>query len=173
MGARGRYYEQTGALRDMVQNHLTQLLTLTAMEVPVTFEPEAIRTEKAKVLQAVTPVRPEDVIYGQYTRESGWQAGAGVPEEPGVPPDSVTETFVALKLGIENWRWGGVPFLSGHRKALPAKFTQIAVTSAARRSGSSQRCTLPAAPMSCLHSAAGMKAFDLHFQVKAPGSPWI
>ncbi len=111
VGSRGNYYEQTGALRDMVQNHLTQLLTLTAMEVPVTFEPEAIRSEKAKVLRAVTPVRPEDVVYGQYTRGSvGGKEAPGYREERGVAPDSVTETFVAMKLGIENWRWSGVPF---------------------------------------------------------------
>ena len=86
VGRRGGYYEQTGALRDMVQNHLTQLLTLTAMEVPVTFEPEAIRSEKAKVLQAIAPVRPEDAVYGQYTR--GVVAGKDVPgyrEETGAP----------------------------------------------------------------------------------------
>ena len=122
VGGRGGYYEQTGALRDMVQNHLTQLLTLTAMEVPVAFEPEAIRSEKAKVLRAIAPVRPEDVVYGQYTR--GVVAGQEVPgyrEEPGVAPDSATETFVALKLGIDNWRWQGVPFYLVTGKRLPAK----------------------------------------------------
>ena len=90
VGSRGDYYEQTGALRDMVQNHLTQLLTLTAMEVPVTFEAEAIRSEKAKVLRAITPVRPEDVVYGQYTR--GWwtarrcRATGRSPGWPPIPP---------------------------------------------------------------------------------------
>ena len=129
VGSRGNYYEQTGALRDMVQNHLTQLLTLTAMEVPVTFEPEAIRSEKAKVLRAVTPVRPEDVVYGQYTRGSvAGKEAPGYREERGVAPDSVTETFVAMKLGIENWRWSGVPFYLITGKGLPARFTQIAVT---------------------------------------------
>ncbi|HEY6006868.1 MAG TPA: glucose-6-phosphate dehydrogenase, partial [Geobacteraceae bacterium] len=92
VGRRGGYYEQTGALRDMVQNHLTQLLTLTAMEVPVTFEPEAIRTEKAKVLQAIAPVRREDVVYGQYTPGAvDGQPVAGYREEAGVPAASITE----------------------------------------------------------------------------------
>ena len=172
VGARGGYYEQTGALRDMVQNHLTQLLTLTAMEVPVTFEPEAIRSEKAKVLRAVTPVRPEDVVYGQYIRGSvGGQMAPGYREEPGVPPDSVTETFVALKLGIENWRWQGVPFYLITGKALPAKFTQIAVTFRCPPVWLFQQMKTSCSPNVLVFTLQPDEGFDLHFQVKAPGEP--
>ena len=122
LGVEGRagYYDQAGALRDMVQNHLTQLLTLTAMEVPVAFDAESIRTEKAKILRAIPPVMPEDVIYGQYTRGAiNGQEVPGYREEPGVAPDSSTETFVALKLFVENWRWQGVPFYLVTGKRLP------------------------------------------------------
>ncbi|HZK13717.1 MAG TPA: glucose-6-phosphate dehydrogenase, partial [Desulfobaccales bacterium] len=129
VGTRAGYYDQAGALRDMVQNHLTQLLALTAMEVPVAFDAESIRTEKAKILRAIPPVRPEHVIYGQYAR--GVVSGQEVPgyrEEAGVSPDSPTETFVAMKLSIENWRWQGVPFYLVTGKRLPRRFSQIAVT---------------------------------------------
>ena len=119
LGVEGRagYYDQAGALRDMVQNHLTQLLTLTAMEVPVAFDAESIRTEKAKVLRAIAPVLPEDVVYGQYTRGTiDGQEVPGYREAPGVSPDSPTDTFVALKLFVENWRWQGRALLPGDRQ---------------------------------------------------------
>lgn len=172
VGRRGGYYEQTGALRDMVQNHLTQLLTLTTMEVPVTFEPEAIRTEKAKVLQAIAPVRPEDVIYGQYTRgPAGGQDIPGYREEPGVSPDSVTETFVALKLAISNWRWQGVPFYLVTGKRLPARFTQIAVTFRCPPVWLFQPQPSTCSPNVLVFTLQPDEGFDLHFQVKAPGEP--
>jgi glucose-6-phosphate 1-dehydrogenase len=172
VGRRGNYYEQTGALRDMVQNHLTQLLTLTAMEVPVTFEPEAIRTEKAKVLQAVAPVRPEDVVYGQYTRGSlDGKAVPGYREEAGVSPDSMTETFVALKLAIENWRWHGVPFYLITGKGLPARFTQIAVTFHCPPVWLFQQMHSSCNPNVLVFTLQPDEGFDLHFQVKAPGEP--
>jgi glucose-6-phosphate 1-dehydrogenase len=172
VGSRGGYYEQTGALRDMVQNHLTQLLTLTAMEVPVNFEPEAIRSEKAKVLRAVPPVRPENVVYGQYTR--GTLDGKEVPgyrEAPGVPADSVTETFVALKLSIENWRWSGVPFYLITGKALPSRFTQIAVTFSCPPVWLFQPFQTSCNPNVLVFTLQPDEGFDLHFQVKAPGEP--
>ena len=131
LGVEGRagYYDQAGALRDMVQNHLTQLLTLTAMEVPVAFDAESIRTEKAKILRAITPVKPEHVIYGQYARGAvNGREALGYREEPGISPDSPTETFVALRLYVENWRWQGVPFYLVTGKRLPTRLTQIAVT---------------------------------------------
>jgi glucose-6-phosphate 1-dehydrogenase len=172
VGSRGNYYEQTGALRDMAQNHLTQLLTLTAMEVPVTFEPEAIRSEKAKVLRAVTPVRPEDTVYGQYTRGSvGGKEAPGYREEPGVAPDSVTETFVALKLGIENWRWNGVPFYLITGKGLPARFTQIAVTFRCPPVWLFQPKPASCSPNVLVFTLQPDEGFDLHFQVKAPVEP--
>lgn len=126
---RAEYYEQAGALRDMVQNHLTQLLTLMTMEIPVAFEANAIRDEKLKVLRSIRPSHPNDVVFGQY--QSGTihgRAVAGYREEPGVSADSQAETFVAAKLSIDNWRWHGVPFYLRTGKRLPRQLTQIAVT---------------------------------------------
>ncbi|MCK9374694.1 MAG: glucose-6-phosphate dehydrogenase [Syntrophobacterales bacterium] len=175
LGAAGRagYYDQTGALRDMVQNHLTQLLTLTAMEVPVGFDAESIRAEKAKVLRAIAPVKPEHVTYGQYVRGAiDGQAVPGYQEEPGVAPDSHTETFVALKLFVENWRWEGVPFYLVTGKRLPRRFTQIAVTF---------RCPPvwvfephyagTCSPNVLVFTVQPDEGFDLKFEVKAPGEP--
>jgi glucose-6-phosphate 1-dehydrogenase len=172
VGVRGGYYEQTGALRDMVQNHLTQLLALTAMEVPVVFEPEAIRSEKAKVLRAVVPVRPEDAVYGQYTRGVvGGQAAPGYREEPGVDSGSDTETFVALKLSIENWRWQGVPFYLITGKRLPARFTQIVVTFRCPPVWLFQPALSTCNPNILVLTLQPDEGFDLHFQVKAPQEP--
>jgi glucose-6-phosphate 1-dehydrogenase len=172
VGRRGGYYEQTGALRDMVQNHLTQLLTLTAMEVPVTFEAEAIRSEKAKVLQAIAPVPPDHVVYGQYTRGIvGGQEVRGYREEAGVPPDSATETFVALQLGINNWRWQGVPFYLITGKRLPARLTQIAVTFRCPPVWLFQPMQTSCRPNVLVFTLQPDEGFDLHFQVKTPGEP--
>ena len=172
VGHRGAYYEQAGALRDMVQNHLTQLLTLITMEVPVTFEPEDVRTEKVKVLRAVAPVRPEDVVYGQYTRGTvDGQTAPGYRELPGVSPDSATATFVALKLGIENWRWSGVPFYLVTGKGLPSHFTQIAVTFRCPPVWLFQSLKTTCNPNVLVFTLQPDEGFDLHFQVKAPGEP--
>jgi len=171
VAGRAGYYDQTGALRDMMQNHLTQLLTLTAMEVPATFEADAIRSEKAKVLQAAVPVSPENVVFGQYT--AGHIDGLAVPgyrQEPGIPAASVTETFVALKLEIENWRWQGVPFYLVTGKGLPARFTQIVVTF---------RCPpvmvfrpfTTCTPNILVFTVQPDEGFDLHLEVKVPGEP--
>ncbi|MDH4084055.1 MAG: glucose-6-phosphate dehydrogenase [Nitrospira sp.] len=126
---RGAYYHEAGALRDMVQNHLTQLLTVVGMEVPTSFEAAEIQAEKLKVLRSISPIRTQDVVFGQYT---AWavpgQRILGYLEERGVPPDSRTETYVALKLEIHNWRWRGVPFYLRTGKRLPRKITQVAVT---------------------------------------------
>ncbi len=129
---RGKFYDATGALRDMVPNHLFQLLTLTAMEPPTCFDAEAVRSEKAKVLEGVRAFGPDearrDVVRGQY--------GAGIVDgkriEPyrraaNVAPDSATETYVALKLAIDSWRWAGVPFYLRTGKALGARRTEIAI----------------------------------------------
>jgi glucose-6-phosphate 1-dehydrogenase len=175
LGAEGRagYYDRTGALRDMVQNHLTQLLTLTAMEVPVAFDAESIRTEKAKVLRAIAPVQPENVIFGQYTQGSiSGQDVPGYRESKGVSPNSHTDTFAALKLFIENWRWQGVPFYLVTGKRLPRRISQIAVTF---------RCppvwvfephyTGTCSPNIMVFTVQPDEGFDLHFEVKAPGEP--
>lgn len=174
VGHRGSYYEQTGALRDMVQNHLTQLLTLTTMEVPVAFDPEAIRTEKAKVLRAVTQVRPEDVVYGQYTAgEADGLAMPGYREVPGVSPNSLTETFVALKLTVENWRWNGVPFYLITGKGLPSRFTQIAVTFSLPPVWLFPPLKTGCRPNVLVFTLQPDEGFDLRFQVKAPGEPLV
>ena len=129
---RAGFYEETGALRDMVPNHVFQLLSLTAMEPPNSFAADAVRTEKDKVLEAVIPLDDNDVrrnvVRGQYT--AGVVRGQAVKayrEEEGVAPDSMTETYVALRLGIDNWRWAGVPFYMRTGKALTRRTTEIAI----------------------------------------------
>ena len=125
---RGAFYEPTGALRDMVPNHLFQLLCMTAMEPPNSFAAEAVRNEKAKLVEAIRPVGREDVVFGQYAAGAvQGQDVKGYREEPQVAQDSRTETFVAMKLDIENWRWGGVPFYLRTGKRLGARRTEIAV----------------------------------------------
>ncbi|MCB0210077.1 MAG: glucose-6-phosphate dehydrogenase [Anaerolineae bacterium] len=129
---RGGYYDHAGALRDMVQNHLLQLLCLMAMEPPVSFDADEIRNKKVDVLHAIRPIAPEQVhemaVRGQY--DAGWLEGERViayTEEPDVTPDSPTETFVALKLFVENWRWQGVPFYLRTGKRLPAKTSEVSI----------------------------------------------
>ena len=129
---RGGFYEETGATRDILQNHLLQLLTLVAMEPPATFDANALRDEKVKVLRAVTPLSPHhvahDVVRGQYG--PGWVEGepvAGYREEPDVDPESETETFVAARVFVDDWRWAGVPFYLRTGKRLPKRATEIAI----------------------------------------------
>jgi glucose-6-phosphate 1-dehydrogenase len=126
IGVEGRagYYDTSGALRDMIQNHLTQLLTLVAMEPPATLGADPIRREKLKVLHSIAPIDPTEVIFGQYVGDDGQE---GYLEHDGVPADSTTETFVALRLRIENWRWQGVPFVLRTGKRLPQRVTDIDV----------------------------------------------
>jgi glucose-6-phosphate 1-dehydrogenase len=171
IGNRAGYYEQAGALRDMVQNHATQLATLIAMEVPWAYNAPAIRAEKVKALRAVRPLRPQDVIFGQYTRGAvDDKPVVGYRDEPGVAPDSRTETFVAMKLDFDSWRWQGVPFYLRTGKRLAQHLTQIKVTF---------RC-----PPVALFKTAGVpemhsnvldivlqpdEGFSLFFDVKTPG----
>lgn len=129
---RASYYDNAGALRDMVQNHMMQLLTLVAMEPPTAFEAQAVRDEKSKILRAIKPFMvPEvanNVVRGQYG--PGAIFGKPVPgyrHEDGVPPDSMTETFVASRFFVDNWRWSGVPFYLRHGKRLPKRRTEIAI----------------------------------------------
>jgi glucose-6-phosphate 1-dehydrogenase len=129
IGSRAGYYEDAGALRDMVQNHLTQVFTLIAMEPPVSFEAQAIRDEKVKVLRSITKIDHDAVVFGRYT--AGEVDGEQVPgyhDEAGVAADSTTETFVALRLDVDNWRWQGIPFYLRTGKRLPRRLTQIMVT---------------------------------------------
>jgi glucose-6-phosphate 1-dehydrogenase len=130
IGGRAQFYEQTGAARDVLQNHLLQLLALTAMEEPVEFSAEEIRTEKLKVLRAIS--LPEDLatsaVRGQY--EQGWLAGqraTGYRQEEGVDAHSTTETYAAVRLGVETRRWAGVPFYLRTGKRLPRRVTEIAL----------------------------------------------
>jgi glucose-6-phosphate 1-dehydrogenase len=129
---RGNFYEQTGALRDMVPNHLFQLLTMTAMEPPISFEADAVREKKEEVLRAVHPLSPEDaracVVRGQYAAGSlGGEAKPGYRDEPRVGHNSTTETYVALRLMIDNWRWAGVPFYLRTGKRLARRTSEIAI----------------------------------------------
>jgi glucose-6-phosphate 1-dehydrogenase len=129
---RGAYFDNAGTLRDMVPNHVMQLLSLTAMETPVSFHADAVRNEQAKVLHSLQPLDSEDVLQrsvrGQYG--DGMIGEEKVPRyrsEPGVAPESRTETFVALKLNIDNWRWAGVPFYLRTGKRLAKRHTEIAI----------------------------------------------
>jgi glucose-6-phosphate 1-dehydrogenase len=129
---RGGYYETSGALRDMVPNHLFQLVSLTAMEPPISFDANAVRDEQAKVLHAIQPLSPEDVlkraVRGQYGEgEINDERAPAYRTEHQVNPNSTTETFVALKLMIDNWRWAGVPFYLRTGKRLPKRVTEISI----------------------------------------------
>ncbi len=125
---RGRFYEKTGALRDMVPNHLFQLLAMIGMEPPTSFDADAVRAKKTELFEAIHPISPEDAVRGQYG--SGEILGRKVlnyREETDVAADSRTETYVALKLGIDNWRWAGVPFYLRTGKSLSSRTTEITV----------------------------------------------
>ena len=133
IGTRAGYYDHAGALRDLVQNHMLQLLTLLCMEPPVSFSADDVRGEKVKVLHATTKPTAETVadmtVRGQYTAGvCGGEDVVGYLDEAGVPEDSRTETYVALRLAIDNWRWAGVPFYLRTGKRLARKVTEIAVT---------------------------------------------
>jgi glucose-6-phosphate 1-dehydrogenase len=125
---RGKFYEQTGALRDMVPNHLFQLLTMTAMEPPTSLDPDAVRNRKADILNAIPPVAIDCAVRGQYGE--GMIEGhpvAGYRQEPDVSPTSPIETYVALKLEIDTWRWAGVPFYLRTGKSMSKRWTEIAI----------------------------------------------
>ncbi|MBV8194514.1 MAG: glucose-6-phosphate dehydrogenase [Candidatus Dormibacteraeota bacterium] len=125
---RGKFYDPVGALRDIVQNHMFQLLAVMAMEPPVSFEAEALRNEKVKVLSSMHEIEPHSLVRGQYTAGTidGTKVGA-YREEPGVAKDSTTETFVALRVHLETWRWSGVPFLLRTGKCLRTRDTRIVI----------------------------------------------
>ena len=168
---RAVYYEGAGALRDMIQNHLTQLMTIAAMEAPAAFEAEPIRHEKAKVLRCVKAIQPGDVVLGQYA--AGKIDGQPVPaylQEPGIAPNSQTETFVALRLAIDNWRWNGVPFFlrTGKRMAtrsskIVVRFRKPPVTFFAPFDGK------PISANSLVITIQPDEGFDLFFEIKSPG----
>jgi glucose-6-phosphate 1-dehydrogenase len=123
VGGRGAYYDKSGAMRDMVQNHLMQLLCLTAMEPPSHFDPSAVRDEKLKVIRALQPVAPADIVRGQYGargREPDYRTDAE-------NPDSRTESYIAMKVQVANWRWNGTPFYLRTGKKLRARMSEIVV----------------------------------------------
>jgi glucose-6-phosphate 1-dehydrogenase len=126
IGTRAAFYEETGAFRDMIVTHLLQVLGFIAMEPPTSFSAKALLNETVKVAESMRPIRPEDVVFGQY---------AGYRDEPGVAPDSQTETFVAAKVTIDNWRWAGVPFYlrTGKRMAETRRVVTIAFRDPPRR----------------------------------------
>ncbi len=168
---RARYYDSSGALRDMVQNHLTQLMCLVAMEPPAVFEADAIRDEKLKVLRAVQPPDPARVLWGQYG--PGMIDGSPCPgyrEEPGIPPDSRTETLVAMELLIANWRWQGVPFRLRTGKRMPARTTRITVRfrhPPVSLFSRFSRCRITSNELAI--TLQPDEGFDLRFEVKTPG----
>jgi glucose-6-phosphate 1-dehydrogenase len=133
IGGRAGYYDATGALRDLIQNHLLQLLCLLAMEPPIAFSADEVRNEKVKVLRAIKPPAPAEIehvaVRAQYSAGAiGGEPVPGYLEEDGVPPASTTETFAALRLEVDSWRWAGVPFYVRAGKRLARRVTEIAVT---------------------------------------------
>jgi glucose-6-phosphate 1-dehydrogenase len=175
LGVEGRagFYETAGALRDVLQNHLLQVLALTAMEIPMAFESHDVSGEKLKVLRAVQTPEPGDVVWGRYA--AGKLDGREVPgylEEPGVARDSQTETYVALRLRLNSWRWQGVPFYLRTGKRMDRKLTQIVISF--RR----PPICLFESMGSCLLNRTDLKivlqpreSFSLNIDVKAPGEP--
>ena len=176
LGVEGRaeYYEHAGALRDMVQSHLTQLLALVAMEVPGSMDASAIRAEKIKALRAIAPISPSDAVLGQYF--PGEIEGKDVPgyrEEPGVASNSRTETFAAIRLHIENWRWQGVPFFLRTGKRLGKRTTEIEVKF--RRAPVWMFRSMHQEELhrnTLLLTLQPNEGFSLYFDVKAPGEPF-
>lgn len=164
IGSRAGYYESSGILRDMFQNHLLQLMMITAMEAPARFTADLVRDEKVKVLQAVRPMTgadfAQDTVRGQYE---------GYLQEPGVDPKSRTETFASLKLHVDNWRWQGVPFYLRSGKAMSCRTTQIVIqfrepphmlfADGARRSPDANRLVIQVQPA---------EGIQLHFHTKVP-----
>jgi glucose-6-phosphate 1-dehydrogenase len=172
IGSRAGYYESAGVMRDMVQNHLTQVLALVAMEPPISFDAEQIRNEKVKVIEAIAPIRRESVVLGQY--DPGSIAGVGVQgyrDEDGVDVGSRTATFVGVELRIDTWRWQGVPFFLRTGKRLPKRLTEIAVTFQRPPlcivHGRRDSCI--AEPNILLITLQPDEGFALRFNVKAPG----
>lgn len=173
---RGAYYDHAGALRDMVQNHLMQLLCLVSMEPMVSFEADELRNKKVDVLHAIRSIQRENVhecaVRGQY--DKGWVNGKKVPgycEEEGVSPLSQTETFVALKLFIDNWRWQGIPFYLRTGKRLPQQTSEIMIQfRGVPHQSFPAEATLDWQPSRLIISIQPEEGIVLRFQAKYPGS---
>ena len=165
VGSRGGYYDTSGALRDMIQNHLLQILSVVAMEPPAIFDSESIRTEKAKVFNALRPIRENEIndfsVRGQYK---------GYLEEEGVAPDSKTETFAAIKLFIDNWRWGDVPFYIRTGKYMPERVTEVVIhLKSAPHQLFKQRCISQSSNMIILRIQPD-EGVMIDFGMKKPGA---
>ncbi|MGH2412807.1 MAG: glucose-6-phosphate dehydrogenase [Microcystaceae cyanobacterium] len=172
---RAGYYDTVGALKDMVENHLLQLLCITAMEAPNALNADSIRTEKVKVLQATHLADIHNLersaIRGQY--KAGWMKGKPIPgyrEEPGVNPHSTTPTFVAMKLVIDNWRWQGVPFYLRTGKRLPKKVSEIAIQFRDVPLGIFQSAAYQTSPNILSARIQPNEGISLRFEAKMPGS---
>jgi glucose-6-phosphate 1-dehydrogenase len=181
LGVEGRagYYEHAGQLRDMVQSHITQLLALVAMDVPSAVDAAAVRAEKLKVLRSIRPLTPDDAVLGQY--EPGKIDDRDVPgyrEEEGVDPASRTETFAAMTLHIENWRWQGVPFHLRTGKRLLRRLTEIEIKFRRAPVWMFRSVRGEPGPTSELHRNTLLltlqpdEGFSLYFDIKAPGEPF-
>jgi glucose-6-phosphate 1-dehydrogenase len=175
IGHRGGYYDKAGALRDMIQNHLMQLLCLVAMEPMVSFDADEVRNKKADVLHAVRPI-PYDsvnkfVVRGQYSKgKSGTKKVCGYREEIGVSPQSQTETYIALKLQIDNWRWQDVPFYLRTGKRLPLKSSEVVIQFRAVPHRSFPiEASLDWQPARIIISIQPHEGITLRFQAKQPG----
>lgn len=177
VGLEGRagYYETSGALRDMVQNHLMQLFSLTAMEPPNSLDADSIRNEKVKVVQATHLADVSNLdrcaVRGQYT--SGWSRGKPVPgyrDEEGASPDSTTPTYAALKLNIDNWRWKGVPFYLRTGKRMPKKVSEIAIQFKEVPYLMFQSAAKQANPNVLAMRIQPNEGISMRFEVKTPGS---
>lgn len=172
---RGGYYDHAGALRDMVQNHLLQILCLIAMEPPVSFDADEIRNKKVDVLHAVRPISPDQVhqfaVRGQYG--AGWLQGERVPAyraEPGVAPDSSTETFAAVKLFVDNWRWQDVPFYLRTGKRLLARVSEVFIQfRPVPHQAFPSSAVLDWQPNRLMISIQPTESILLRFQAKQPG----
>jgi glucose-6-phosphate 1-dehydrogenase len=179
IGTRAGYYDHAGALRDLIQNHMLQLLCNVAMEPPVNFTAEEVRNEKVKVLQAIPAPTPETVpeiaVRAQYA--AGHAGGEDVPgytEEEGVPPDSITETYAALRLEVDNWRWAGVPFYIRTGKRLARKVTEIAITlKAVPHLAFSQEGSLGVQPNQLVLTVQPNEGVSLRLGAKIPGTRMI
>ena len=178
---RGGYYQEAGALRDMIQNHLLQVLGTVGMEPAAVFEANAVRDERAKFLRSLRIMKPDDVmrnaVAGQYgPARVGTEEVPGFRQEPGVKPNSQTDTYAAVTFLADNWRWAGVPFYIRSGKRLPKRLTDIAIQfnaaphSPFRGDGDGKRNTLPARPNLLIIRIQPEEGISLRFLSKEPGS---
>jgi glucose-6-phosphate 1-dehydrogenase len=179
VGSRAAYYDSAGALRDLIQNHMLQLLCHVAMEPPASFTAEDVRNEKVKVLHAIPEPTAAEIpamaVRGQYAAgHAGGETVPGYLDEPGVPADSTTETYAALRLEVDNWRWAGVPFYLRTGKRLARKVTEIAVTlKPVPHLAFSQQGSLGVQPNQLVLTLQPNEGVSLRLGAKIPGTRMI